>query len=162
MQQLMHCCEHGVTMSEKEARSDEDILAIFQNAKRRPKCSDALSMRVESVCQDEGQVEFSFVARDEWSNPMGNVQGGFLAAMLDDTMSVTGVAMSNFSKVMPTLEFKVSFLRPAPIGVFRSVGQVKRLGKSIGFIEADLFDDQGNLVAKSSGTVTPRPIPPRS
>lgn len=119
-------------------------------------------MRVEKVSQAEGTVEFSFVAKEEWSNPMGNVQGGFLSAMLDDTMSVTGVAMSNFSKVMPTLEFKVSFLRPAPIGRFRTIGRVKRLGKSIGFIEADLFDGEGNLVAKSSGTVTPRPIPARS
>ena len=149
-------------MTEKAARTDEEILATFHNAKRRPKCSDALQMRVEKVSQADGTVEFSFVASEDWSNPQGNVQGGFLSAMLDDTMSVTGVAMSNFSKIMPTLEFKVSFLRPGPVGAFRSIGRVKRLGKSIGFIEAELFDSAGKLVAKSSGTVTPRPIPQRS
>jgi uncharacterized protein (TIGR00369 family) len=147
---------------EKPRRSDDEVLATFHNAKRRPKCSDALSMKVERVCQAEGWVEFSFEAKDEWSNPMGNVQGGFLSAMLDDTMSVTGVVGANFSKIMPTLEFKVSFLRPAPVGKFRTVGRIKRLGKSIGFIEADLFDGDGHLVAKSSGTVTPRPIPGRA
>jgi uncharacterized protein (TIGR00369 family) len=146
---------------EKPRRSDAEILATFQNAKRRPKCSDALSMRVESVCQAEGTAAFSFVAPDEWSNPQGTVQGGFLSAMLDDTMSVTGVAMANFSKIMPTLEFKVSFLRPGPVGKFSAIGKVKRLGKSIGFIEAELFDAEGRLVAKSSGTVMPRPIPAR-
>lgn len=149
-------------MSEKPARSDAEILETFHNAKRRPKCSDALSMRVERVSQDEGEVEFSFLGLEEWSNPQGNVQGGFLAAMLDDTLSVTGVALSNFTRIMVTLEFKVSFLRPGPIGAFRSVGRLKRLGKSIGFLEADLFDADGHLVAKASGTVLPRPIPGRS
>lgn len=146
---------------QKPARSNEDLLAIFQNAKRRPKCSDALSMRVEKVCQEEGTVHFSFEALDDWSNPQGNVQGGFLTAMLDDTMSVTGVAISNLSKIMPTLELKVSFLRPGPVGRFTSIGRVRRLGKSIGFIEGELFDAEGRLVARSSATVMPTAIPER-
>lgn len=144
---------------EKPRRSDDDVVATFHNAKSRAKCSDALQMRVEKVCQAEKTVEFSFVGQEEWTNPMGNIQGGFLSAMLDDAMSVTGVVGANFTKVMPTLEFKVSFLRPAPPGRFRVVGRWVRMGKSIGFMEADLFDAGGNLVAKSSGTVTPRPIP---
>lgn len=147
---------------EKPRRSDDEVVATFQNAKSRAKCSDALQMRVEKVCQAERTVEFSFVGKEEWTNPMGTVQGGFLSAMLDDAMSVTGVVGANFTKVMPTLEFKVSFLRPAPPGKFRVVGRWVRMGKSIAFMEADLFDAGDNLVAKSSGTVTPRPIPGRA
>ncbi len=147
---------------EKPRRSDDEVVATFQNAKSRAKCSDELQMRVEKVCQAEQSVEFSFVGKEEWTNPMGNLQGGFMSAMLDDAMSVTGVVAANFTKVMPTLEFKVSFLRPAPPGTFRVLGRWVRMGKSIGFMEADLYDSEDNLVAKSSGTVTPRPIPGRS
>lgn len=144
---------------EKPRRSDEDVVATFHNAKSRAKCSDELSMRVEKVNQAEGTVEFSFVGKDEWTNPMGGIQGGFMAAMLDDAMSVTGVVGANFTKVMPTLEFKVSFLRPALPGKFKTIGRWVRMGRSIAFIEAELFDANDVLVAKSSGTVTPRPIP---
>jgi len=121
-----------------------------------------VKLRVEKVCQGERTVDFCYVGNEEWTNPMGTVQGGFMAAMLDDAMSVTGVVGANFTKVMPTLEFKVSFLRPAPPGAFRVIGRWVRLGKSIGFMEAELFDAADNLVAKSSGTVTPRPIPGRA
>lgn len=146
---------------EKPRRTDEEVVATFHNAKSRAKCSDELSMRVEKVNQDEGTVEFSFVGKEEWTNPMGGIQGGFMAAMLDDTMSVTGVVGANFTKVMPTLEFKVSFLRPAKPGKFKTIGRWVRMGRSIAFIEAELFDANDTLVAKSSGTVTPRPIPGR-
>lgn len=146
---------------EKPRRTDEEVVATFHNAKSRAKCSDELSMRVEKVNQDEGTVEFSFVGKEEWTNPMGGIQGGFMAAMLDDTMSVTGVVGANFTKVMPTLEFKVSFLHPAKPGKFKTIGRWVRMGRSIAFIEAELFDANDALVAKSSGTVTPRPIPGR-
>lgn len=146
---------------EKPRRTDEEVVATFHNAKSRARCSDELSMRVEKVNQAEGTVEFSFVGKEEWTNPMGGIQGGFMAAMLDDTMSVTGVVGANFTKVMPTLEFKVSFLRPASPGRFKTIGRWVRMGRSIAFIEAELFDSNNILVAKSSGTVTPRPIPGR-
>lgn len=147
---------------EKPRRTDDEVVATFHNAKSRAKCSDELQMRVEQVCQAENTVEFSFVGKEEWTNPMGMVQGGFMSAMLDDAMSVTGVVGANFTKVMPTLEFKVSFLRPAPPGKFRVLGRWVRMGRSIAFMEAELFDSGNNLVAKSSGTVSPRPIPGRT
>jgi len=147
---------------QKPRRSDEEVVAIFHNAKRRPNCSEALTMRVEAVCQQEQRVEFSFVGQDQWSNPMGGIQGGFLSAMLDEAMTTTGVVGANFQSVLPTLEFKVTFLRPAPPGHFTASGRWIRMGKSVAFLEAELFDSSGALVARSSATASPRPIPGRS
>jgi len=57
--------------------------------------------------------EVFFDARAGFANPMGNVQGGFLAAMLDDTLGPALAATLGDGEFAPTLELKVSFLRPA-------------------------------------------------
>ena len=36
---------------------------------------------------DRGEIEVLFTAGEEFTNPVGNVQGGFLTAMLDDNLS---------------------------------------------------------------------------
>ncbi|MFT5577466.1 MAG: hypothetical protein ACI9WS_000216 [Paraglaciecola psychrophila] len=149
-------------IEQKPRRSDAEVLATFHRAKRRPNCSEALTMRVEAVCQQEQRVAFSFVGQEAWTNPMGGIQGGFLSAMLDEAMTTTGVVGANFQSVLPTLEFKVSFLRPGAPGQFTASGRWIRIGKSIAFLEAELFDAGGKLVARSSATASPRPIPARS
>jgi uncharacterized protein (TIGR00369 family) len=58
---------------------------------------------------------------------------------------------------MPTLEMKTSFLRPALPGRLRAVGRVVKWGKTIAFTEGELFDDQGRLLAKATGTALPTP-----
>ena len=43
-------------------------------------------MEITAVDPEAGTIEVQFQARPEFANPIGNVQGGFLAAMLDDSM----------------------------------------------------------------------------
>lgn len=147
--------------AEPSQRSDEDVLRIFQNAKNRPNSSKALGFEVQSVDQAKGAVTISFEGKEEWKNPQGTIQGGFLCAMLDEALTTAGIVAGDFKKIMPTLEMKVSFLRPAPIGKLTGVGRAIRVGKSIAFLEAELFDGEDRLVAKASGTAMPRPIPGR-
>ena len=43
---------------EKPRLSDADMLARFQNSKKRPPCSETLGMRLIEVEQNGGAVEF--------------------------------------------------------------------------------------------------------
>jgi uncharacterized protein (TIGR00369 family) len=52
------------------------------------------------------------------------VQGGFLAAMLDDTMGPALVATLPAGHFAPTLELKVSYLRPARVGPLFGEGRI--------------------------------------
>ena len=73
-------------------------------------------------------LEVTFNAHAGFANPMGNVQGGFLAAMLDDTLGPALVATLDDGEFAPTLELKVSFLRPAVPGRLTGTGRVVHRG----------------------------------
>ena len=136
--------------------TDEAILARFQGSRNQPAGSRTLGFRMLKVSQAERTVEVEFDARAELlANPMKQVQGGYLCAMLDECMSVACMVASGMTSVAPTVEMKTSFYRPAMPGLLRGVGRVARWGKSIAFTEGELFDAQGRIVAKATGTAMP-------
>lgn len=111
------------------------------------------------ICQAEMRIVAGFdAAADKFANPMGQIQGGYLCAMLDDVMSVACLVASGMTSVAPTLEMKTSFMRPAMPGPLRGVGRVVKWGKSIAFTEGELFDGEGRLLAKATGTAKPVPF----
>jgi len=78
--------------------------------------------------------------------------------MLDECMSVACQVASGMTHVAPTVEMKTSFFRPAMPGPLRGIGRVIRLGKTIAFTEGELFDAEGRMVAKATGTAVPTPF----
>jgi acyl-coenzyme A thioesterase PaaI-like protein len=50
-----------------------------------PGAAVTLGWELISVSPDEGTIEVAFTATEAFLNPAGVIQGGFLAAMLDDT-----------------------------------------------------------------------------
>lgn len=143
-----------------EAISDEALIARFVNSTNAPPSSKLLGFRLTGLSQKDKWVEAVFTASPTLANPMGQVQGGYLTAMLDEVMSVAGLVASGMTCVMPTLEMKTSFLRPAVAdgGEIRGVGRILRWGKTIAFTEGELFDPQGRLLAKATGTALPTPF----
>ena len=139
-----------------ETLTDEAILARFRASTRQPTGSQTLGFELLAVRQAEREVEVGFTARAELlCNPMGQVQGGYICAMLDECMSVAGMITSGMTHVVPTLEMKTSFLRPAMPGSLRGIGRVVKWGRSICFMEGELYDAEGRLLAKSTGTAMP-------
>jgi len=145
--------------AEPAAISDEALLARFVNTKNQPAGSRTLGLRMTRVSQAERLVEAEFDARAEaLANPMKQVQGGYLCAMLDEVMSVACMVASGMTHVAPTLEMKTSFFRPAMPGKLTGIGRVVRWGKTVAFTEGEIYDDQGRLVAKATGTALPTPF----
>lgn len=149
----------GVASQEPQALTDEALLARFQAAKTLPPSARALGFSLVAVNQAERRVEIAFEARaDLLANPMGQVQGGFVCAMLDECMSVAGLVASGMTHVAPTLEMKTSFLRPVMPGPLRGVGRVVKWGRTVCFMEGELRDLEGTLLAASTGTALPTPF----
>lgn len=138
--------------------SDAEMLARFQASKKRPPCTDTLGMQVTHVDQAAMTCRFAFEARQDFANPTGAIQGGFIAAMLDEAMSTAAIIASNVTMNAPTLEMKISFLRPLFVGKATAEARILKWGKSTCFIEAELFDPDGQLVAKASATQAPKPF----
>lgn len=118
-----------------------------------PNCDLTLGM----VCVDKstpGTSVWTMRADERFLNPVGIVQGGFLAAMLDSAMgasAVTGVGERRVN--VANTEMKVSFLRPvAPGSLLTCTARVLKSGKVISFVEARIFDEQDQLVATASSS----------
>ena len=99
-----------------------------------------------------GRIRVQFEATRDFTNPMGNVQGGFLAAMLDDTLGPALATTFEEHEFAPTLELKVSFLRPAKPGPLVGTGRVVHRGGSVAFLEGELHDTAGDLIATATAT----------
>lgn len=115
-----------------------------------PPASRLLGWTLRDVDTANGTIEIGFEADDRFVNPAGTVQGGFLAAMLDDTQGPALFAMTEGKVYAPTVDFSVSFLKSARPGRFVGKGRVISLGKTIAFTEAELFDESGELVARAT------------
>jgi uncharacterized protein (TIGR00369 family) len=95
-------------------------------------------------------IKIGFTARPEFRNPASFVQGGFLAAMLDDTMGPAVLLKSGGALYTATIDLQVRYLAPAKIGAFVCEGRAVQIGKTIAFAEGRLFDQDGTLVATAT------------
>ena len=118
-----------------------------------PTAATTLGWELVAVDPDAGTIEVAFEASDQLLNPMGNIQGGFLAAMLDDTLGPALVATLPPNQFSPTLELKVNFIRPARPGRLIGRGRVVHRGGTVAFLEGSLSTTDGKLVATATATV---------
>lgn len=142
--------------------TDEDIVQALHERVRNLTFMRYLDGVIHSVNQEKRQAILLFHPREDLCQSAGVIQGGFVTAMLDAAMAHAVLAASQLKLGPPTLELKVSFLRAALPGPHKAIGRVVRLGKSIGFLEGELFNDKDQLIAKSSATamlVPPAPAP---
>jgi len=145
--------------AESEALTDEAILQRFVRTKNQPTGSQTLGFRLVAVSQAERSVEVEFDAKAELLlNPMKQIQGGYLCAMLDEAMSVACMVASGMTAVAPTLEMKTSFFRPGMPGKLKGIGRVVKWGRQVAFTEGELYDAEGRLLAKATGTAIPTPF----
>lgn len=138
--------------------SDAEMLSRFQNSKKRPPCSDTLGMHLVEVEQAAQRIRMEFDVSGAFANPTGAVQGGFIAAMMDEAMSTCCIIASNVTMTAPTLEMKISYLRRLMPGNATVDARILKLGRSAAFMEAECFDDAGKLVAKATATAIPMPF----
>ncbi len=118
----------------------------------RPPCAELLGWEILDADPGRGWIRIAFEGRPEFRNPAGYIQGGFLAAMLDDVMGPAAYIHSEGRQFSPTIDMAVSFMAPARPGRFVGEGQVVQIGKSIGFLEGKLWDADGVMVAKATAT----------
>jgi uncharacterized protein (TIGR00369 family) len=121
---------------------------------RRPlgPASQLLGLKFLSVDAEAKTIKTEFKAIEQFLNPGGTIHGGFITAMLDDTMSYAGMADLNGTHVLPTLEIKTSFMRPAFVGRLFGTGKLLHRGRDFVFLEGSLRDDDAKLIATATAS----------
>lgn len=115
------------------------------------------------ACVDKsepGVTVWTMTPGEQFANPVGVMQGGFVAAFADTAMaSATITNLRGRRAYTANTELKISFLRAAPIGErLTCTARVIGGGQRVTFVEAEVTDSTGALVAKASSTylLTPR------
>ena len=86
----------------------------------------------------------------------GVVHGGLMATMADHTAGAAAVTLAAAGQIGMTAELKVSMLRAARAPRLECRGQVLKQGRSLSFVEAEVYAVDGErreLVAKASATM---------
>ena len=140
--------------------TDAALLARFRGTSAQPPCSALTGFEMIALNQSERWVEAAFIAKPDFANPMGQVQGGYLTVMLDDVMSVAGLVTSGMTHVMPTLELKAQYLRPVKANGARitAIGRIVKWGRTIAFTAGELRDSGGHLCVTATATAMPTPF----
>ena len=123
----------------------------------KPPCAATLGWELVSADPATGTVRVAFDAVPAFCNPGGSIQGGFLAAMLDDTLGPTVLVKTDGGAYCATIDLSVRYLNPAAPGRLVGDGRLVQLGRTIAFLEGELRDGDGRIVA--TATASARVVP---
>jgi uncharacterized protein (TIGR00369 family) len=120
-----------------------------------PNCELTLGM----TCVDKatpGRTVWRMAADERFANPVGILQGGFLAAMADSAMgsaAITWARGEGRRVVAANAEMKTTFLAPVRVGSsLTCTATVVQGGRRVAFLEAEVVDDAGRPVVRASST----------
>lgn len=125
-----------------------------------PECSKTLGMTMGDIDADAGAISATFEATEAFTNPAGLVQGGFLAAMLDDTLGPCVMAGLDADQIAPTLTMNIVFVSPAKPGQLTGRAKIVQRSSSVVHVEGGLYQND-QLVASATATTAIRTLRPR-
>ena len=109
---------------------------------------------IELVDAEPGEVEVAFEAGPEHVNIQGLVHGGMLATLADTAMGLAVRTKLEPGRRHVTVQLGVEFLAPGRRGRIVARGRVVKIGRQLGFAEADVLDDRGRLLARARSTLS--------
>ncbi|WP_300304400.1 PaaI family thioesterase [Ferrovibrio sp.] len=101
---------------------------------------------------ERGWVRIGFEGKPDFRNPAGFIQGGILAAMLDDTMGPALWLKTDGAQYCSTIDLAISFLNPAKPGLLIGEASVVQSGRTIAFLEGQLSDSEGRLLCRATAS----------
>jgi len=100
----------------------------------------------------DGRAVLTLTAGPQHANPMGTLHGGVLCDVADAAMGIAFASTLAPDESLTTVELKINFFRPVWEARLRAEGKVVRRGGTLGYMECEITDEQGRLVAKASST----------
>jgi uncharacterized protein (TIGR00369 family) len=117
-----------------------------------PPAAATLGLELIAADVEKRTIEVAFAATEAFTTPMGDILGGFLAAMLYDTVGPALLATLEPDQFISTLDLKASFLQRAFPGRLVGRGRVVHREGDIAFLEASLTNSDGAVVATAAAT----------
>lgn len=121
--------------------------------------ADLMDVNFASFDEDCEEITLRFTAPANFITPRGTVQGGLVAGFLDEVMGWAHVWATKHEEAPLNLDINMTLLRPVMAGPLVGKGRVIRRGRKVIFLEGELFDEAGKLLARATSTAIPTPRP---
>jgi len=138
-------------MTPERARPEKRSAAELQARLERSAFIRFLNLRIVSVDHGRDELVMAMPMRAEFERGPGSGQfhGGPIAAFIDTVGDYVLVML--LDAPVPTINFRVDFLRPAVSPELVGTGRLRRAGRTIGVVDVDVHDAGGQLVAVGRG-----------
>jgi uncharacterized protein (TIGR00369 family) len=114
---------------------------------------------------EPGRAIFEMAADERHHNPMGTLHGGVYCDLADAAMGLAYAATLGEGETFTTIELKIHFLRAVRKATLTAEAKVVKAGSTVGYVECDVKDETGKLVARAASTcmkLREAPSPARS
>src|SRR5215468_3040333 len=99
-----------------------------------------------------GRATVWLAAGPQHANPMGTLHGGILCDIADAAMGMAFASTLGPKESFTTVELKINFFRPVWQAQLTAEGVVVQRGRTVGFVECTVTDEENHLIAKASST----------
>ena len=120
--------------------------------------SKSLGFELISLDMDKLETRVRFDGKAEFTNPAGYIQGGYLVAMMDDTIGMLATVKTGTRALPSTIDLHTHFLRPVRTGPIEVAARLRNIGRSVIFAEADLYDPRGKEAARATASLALNPM----
>jgi uncharacterized protein (TIGR00369 family) len=100
----------------------------------------------------DGHAMVTLSAGPQHANPMGTLHGGILCDIADAAMGMAFASTLAPEESFTTVELKINFFRPVWQARLKAEGTVVQRGRTIGYVECVITDEENRVVAKAAST----------
>ena len=100
----------------------------------------------------DGRATVTLSAGPQHANPMGTLHGGILCDVADAAMGMAFASTLAPEESFTTVELKINFFRPVWQAQLRAEGTVVQRGRTIGYVECAITDEENRLIARAACT----------
>lgn len=116
----------------------------------KPPIAELIGFTVEEI--GNGRAVGLLQAGPEHANPMGTLHGGVLCDVADAAMGMAFASTLAADESFTTIALSINFIRPVWKAQLRAEAHVISRGKTVGYLECEVKDSDGKLVAKANST----------
>src|SRR3954468_11522039 len=128
----------------------EQAQKMLRGEEPPPPIGRLLGFRLTAI--EPGRAVFEMAVDERHHNPMGTLHGGVYCDLADAAMGYAYAATLGDHESFTTVELKINFLRAVRAGKLTAEARVVKAGATLGYVECDVADQSGKLVARASST----------
>ena len=115
-----------------------------------PPVSRLIGFTMKSI--EPGHAIFEMEADERHHNPMGTLHGGIYCDLADAAMGFAYASTLTEGETFTTIELKINFLGAVRKAILTAEARVVKAGSTLGYVECEVKDQTGKLVAKAAST----------